>query len=200
MRPELGNIGARLRGVKKLFDLDERFREMDQFGDYREIISLPNPPIEDFASGRRRPQTSRGSATTPWRSCARGIPERFPTFVAAVSMTDVDGSVKEARRAVERARRRRHPDLHQYRRAGRSMIRPSSRSSPPWPSSTCRSGCIRPAPPPCRTTRPSRNRASRCGGASAGRTKPRWRWCGWCSTGCSTAIRSSRSSPITSAA
>ena len=49
--PKLGNIGARLRGVKKLFDLDERFREMDQFGDYREIISLPNPPIEDFATG-----------------------------------------------------------------------------------------------------------------------------------------------------
>ena len=26
--PRLGNIAARLRGVKKLFDLDERFREM----------------------------------------------------------------------------------------------------------------------------------------------------------------------------
>ncbi len=49
--PRLGNIGARLRGVKKLFDLDERFREMDQFGDYREIISLPNPPIEDIVAG-----------------------------------------------------------------------------------------------------------------------------------------------------
>ena len=36
--PRLGNIAARLRGVKKLFDLDERFREMDQFGDYREIL------------------------------------------------------------------------------------------------------------------------------------------------------------------
>ncbi len=49
--PRLGNIAARLRGVKKLFDLDERFREMDQFGDYRQIISLPNPPIEDLAAG-----------------------------------------------------------------------------------------------------------------------------------------------------
>ena len=49
--PSLGNIAARLRGVKKLFDLDERFREMDQFGDYREIVSLPNPPIEDLAAG-----------------------------------------------------------------------------------------------------------------------------------------------------
>ena len=49
--PRLGNIGARLRGVKKLFDLDARFSEMDEFGDYREIISLPNPPIEDLAQG-----------------------------------------------------------------------------------------------------------------------------------------------------
>ena len=48
--PRLGNIGARLRGVKKLFDLDERFREMDQFGDYRQVISLPNPPIEELAT------------------------------------------------------------------------------------------------------------------------------------------------------
>src|SRR2546430_14330194 len=50
--PRLGNIAARLRGVKKLFDLEERFREMDQFGDYREIIPLPNPPIEDLAAGQ----------------------------------------------------------------------------------------------------------------------------------------------------
>ena len=48
--PKLENIGKRLRGVNKLFDLDDRFREMDEFGDYRQIISLPNPAIEDIAS------------------------------------------------------------------------------------------------------------------------------------------------------
>ena len=47
--PNLENIGKRLRGVTKLFDLDARFKEMDEFGDYREIISLPNPAIEDIA-------------------------------------------------------------------------------------------------------------------------------------------------------
>src|SRR5260370_17458095 len=46
--PRLGNIAARLRGVKKLFGLDERFGGMGQFGDYREIISLPNPPLADL--------------------------------------------------------------------------------------------------------------------------------------------------------
>src|SRR5215510_6367684 len=97
--PRLGNIAARLRGVKKLFDLDERFREMDQFGDYREIISLPNPPIEDFATGDIGLNLARIGNDAMAELCAKH-PTRFPTFVAAVSMTDVEGSVKEARRAV----------------------------------------------------------------------------------------------------
>jgi uncharacterized protein len=98
--PRLGNIGARLRGVKKLFDLDERFREMDQFGDYREIISLPNPPIEDLAAGEIGLNLARIGNDAMAELCAKH-PDRFPTFVAALSMTDVDGSVKEARRAVK---------------------------------------------------------------------------------------------------
>ena len=45
--PKLGNMGKRLRSVRKLFDLDLRFKDMDEIGDdYRQIISLPNPPIE----------------------------------------------------------------------------------------------------------------------------------------------------------
>jgi predicted TIM-barrel fold metal-dependent hydrolase len=98
--PRLGNIGARLRGVKKLFDLDERFREMDKFGDYREIISLPNPPIEDLATGAVGLELARIGNDAMAELCARH-PQRFPSFVAAVSMTDVEGSVKEARRAVK---------------------------------------------------------------------------------------------------
>jgi uncharacterized protein len=97
--PRLGNIAARLRGVKKLFDLGERFREMDQFGDYRQIISLPNPPIEDFATGEIGLNLARIGNDAMAELCARH-PTRFPTFVAALSMTDVEGSVKEARRAV----------------------------------------------------------------------------------------------------
>src|ERR671937_1672251 len=98
--PRLGNIGARLRGVKKLFDLDERFREMDQFGDYREIISLPNPPIEDLATGAVGLELARIGNDAMAELCVRH-PQRFPTFVAALSLTDVEGSVKEARRAVK---------------------------------------------------------------------------------------------------
>src|SRR3989442_10425809 len=79
--PRLGNIGARLRGVKKLFDLDERFREMDKFGDYRQIVSLPNPPIEDLATGEAGLDLARIGNEAMAELCAR-YPQRFPTFVA----------------------------------------------------------------------------------------------------------------------
>src|SRR5436309_12936824 len=82
--PRLGNIGARLRGVKKLFDLEERFREMDQFGDYRQIISLPNPPIEDFASGDTGLSLSRTATDAMAELCAR-YPAPFTSRVAAPS-------------------------------------------------------------------------------------------------------------------
>src|SRR5262244_2200401 len=97
--PRLGNIAARLRGVKKLFDFNERFREMDQFGDYRQIISLPNPPIEEIAKSEAGLQLARIGNDAMAELCARH-PERFAGFVAAVSVTDVEGSVAEAARAV----------------------------------------------------------------------------------------------------
>jgi uncharacterized protein len=97
--PQLGNIGKRLRGIKKLFDLDERFREMDRFGDYQQIISLPNPPIEDIAQGETALTLARIGNDAMAEMCERHR-DRFASFVAAVALTDVAGSVTEARRAV----------------------------------------------------------------------------------------------------
>src|SRR5829696_7840905 len=95
--PKLGNIGARLRGVKKLFDLDARFREMDEFGDYREIISLPNPPIEDLVQGATAATLARVGNDAMAELCVRH-PKRFPTFVAAVALDDVEAAIVEANR------------------------------------------------------------------------------------------------------
>ncbi len=53
--PQLENLGKRMRQVTKLHDLDERFREMDNYGDYRQVISLPQPPIEDVSNLPRLP-------------------------------------------------------------------------------------------------------------------------------------------------
>ena len=92
--PKLGNMGKRLRSVRKLFDLDLRFKDMDAISkDYRQIISLPNPPIEDLVAGAAGLNLARIGNDAMAELCARH-PARFPTFVAAVSMTDVDGLKK----------------------------------------------------------------------------------------------------------
>jgi aminocarboxymuconate-semialdehyde decarboxylase len=96
--PKLENIGKRLRGVTKLFDLDARFREMDEFGDYRQIISLPNPAIEDIAKPDVGLALARIANDAMAEMC-RKHPKRFPAFAAAVCLTDIDGSIAEARRA-----------------------------------------------------------------------------------------------------
>jgi predicted TIM-barrel fold metal-dependent hydrolase len=98
--PKLGNMGKRLRAVRKLFDLDARFRDMDEIGEYRQIISLPNPPIEDFAEGEAAKNLARVANDSMAELCAKH-PDRFPAFAAAVSMHDVDFSIAEADRAIK---------------------------------------------------------------------------------------------------
>lgn len=98
--PQLENLGKRLRSVKKLFDLDERFREMDTLGDYRQVISLPNPPIEDIASPDAGLSLARIANDSMAELC-RKHPDRFPAFAAALCLTDIDGSLAEARRAID---------------------------------------------------------------------------------------------------
>src|SRR5688572_6963624 len=85
--PKLGNMGKRLRSVRKLFDLDARFRDMDEIGEYRQIISLPNPPIEDIADGKVAKNLARVANDSMAELCAKH-PDRFPAFAAAVSMHD----------------------------------------------------------------------------------------------------------------
>jgi aminocarboxymuconate-semialdehyde decarboxylase len=98
--PKLGNMGKRLRSVRKLFDLDARFRDMDEIGEYRQIISLPNPPIEDIADGAVAKNLARVANDSMAELCANH-PDRFPAFAAAVSMHDVDFSIAEAERAIK---------------------------------------------------------------------------------------------------
>jgi uncharacterized protein len=97
--PKLENIGARLRGVKKLFDLDLRFAEMDEIGEYAQVISLPNPPLEEIAGGAAAQQLAR-VANDAMAELVAQHPKRFPAFVAAVSLDNVDAALREAERAI----------------------------------------------------------------------------------------------------
>ena len=48
--PAVKDVGKRMRNIPMLVDLDVRFRVMDTFDDYHQVLSLPTPPIEVFAN------------------------------------------------------------------------------------------------------------------------------------------------------
>ena len=98
--PRLENLGKRMQSVRKLHDLDARFGEMDAYGDYCQIISLPNPPIEDISSPEVGPELSRIANDTMAELVAKH-PDRFPGFVAALSMHNMEATMAELHRAIK---------------------------------------------------------------------------------------------------
>jgi aminocarboxymuconate-semialdehyde decarboxylase len=98
--PQLENLGKRMRQVTKLHDLDERFREMDAYGDYRQIISLPQPPIEDVSTPETGPELAR-VANDSMAEMVASHPDRFPGFVAAMCLHNMDATMVELHRAID---------------------------------------------------------------------------------------------------
>ncbi len=92
------DIGKRVRNIQTLVDLEARFRVMDEFGDYRQIISLPLPPLETLAGPDQSPLLAR-VANDGMAELVQRYPERFPGFVAGLPMNNPEEAAKEAERA-----------------------------------------------------------------------------------------------------
>ncbi len=99
MSSDLGNIGKRIANMRFLHDLDDRFREMDSYGDYRQIISLPNPPLEDVTTPEQGAEVAK-IANDAMAELVHRHPDRFPAFVAAIPMHDMDAAMAELDRAI----------------------------------------------------------------------------------------------------
>src|SRR5262249_47406213 len=84
-----------------IVDLDERFRIMDRFGDYAQIISLAAPPIEALGPPAVAGEMAR-LANDGMAELVAKDPDRFPGFVGSLPMNDPAGAVTEARRAVDK--------------------------------------------------------------------------------------------------
>src|SRR4051812_32449330 len=94
------DVGKRSRGVPMLYDLDERFRVMDRFDDYQQILSLPTPPLEAMGTSAQAAELAR-LANDGMAELVAKHPDRFPGFVASVGFSDIDEAVRETTRAVE---------------------------------------------------------------------------------------------------
>jgi len=99
MSPALRNITRRLQSVKALYDLDVRFRDMDVVEDYRQVISLPNPSLEECASPAVGRELARVANDELAELCAKH-PDRFVGFVAGISLSDVGSALEEIDRAI----------------------------------------------------------------------------------------------------
>jgi len=82
-----------------LFDLDLRFRVMDRFGDYRQVISMASPPLEAFAGPEVTPGLAR-VANDAMAELVRRHPDRFPGFLACLPMNNPVEAEVELHRSV----------------------------------------------------------------------------------------------------
>jgi predicted TIM-barrel fold metal-dependent hydrolase len=98
--PDYKDIGKRMRNIPMLADLDVRFRVMDRFGEYEQVLSLPTPPLEAFAEMTDVADLAIAANDGMAELVAR-YPDRFPAFVASLPLNDPDAAVQELRRAVD---------------------------------------------------------------------------------------------------
>jgi len=88
------SLRKRVSGIPCLADMDIRFAQMDEFGDYRQIINIAAPPVEDLGSPRISKEMSR-IGNESMAELVRAHPDRFAGFMACVPMDDPEAAVAE---------------------------------------------------------------------------------------------------------
>ena len=98
--PNYQDMGKRSRNIPALFDLDLRFKMMDAFGEYCQIISIASPPIEVMAGPDVTPELSQIANDGMAELVAR-YPDRFPAFAASLPMNSPEHAALELQRSVK---------------------------------------------------------------------------------------------------
>jgi uncharacterized protein len=80
-------------------DLDARWRVMDRFGDYTQVLVLAVPPLEEVGPPAVAAHFAR-MANEEMASLVARHPDRFAGFAASVPLSDVEASLLEMDRAV----------------------------------------------------------------------------------------------------
>jgi aminocarboxymuconate-semialdehyde decarboxylase len=82
-----------------LIDLDARWRSVDPFGDYAQVLTLAVPPVDELGG----PGVARDLARSANDEVAELVskhPDRFAGFSAALPMNDADAAAEELSRAM----------------------------------------------------------------------------------------------------
>jgi predicted TIM-barrel fold metal-dependent hydrolase len=98
--PTCADMGKRSRDIPLLVDLEARFRLMDSFGDYRQVLSLASPPLEAYAGPEVAPLLAR-LANDGMAELVGRYPDRFPGFAASLPMNHPEAALAELDRAMQ---------------------------------------------------------------------------------------------------
>lgn len=93
------DIGKRMQNIPTIIDLDQRFRILDEFGDYSQVITLPLPPLEALASPEKSPQLAR-DGNNGLAALVKKHPDRFLGFAASLPMNNPKEAEREMSRAI----------------------------------------------------------------------------------------------------
>lgn len=85
--------------VPTLYDLDHRFRIMDEFDDLVQVLSLSSPPVENFTDPRRAAELSV-LANDEMAELVTKYPDRFVAAVACLPMNNMNAAMDEVDRAI----------------------------------------------------------------------------------------------------
>jgi predicted TIM-barrel fold metal-dependent hydrolase len=91
-------IKKRSIDIACMVNLDVRFRIMDRFTDYAQVVSLAAPPIEALGPANKSPELAQ-IANDGMAELVRKHPDRFPGFVGGLPMNNVEAAVQEIERA-----------------------------------------------------------------------------------------------------
>ena len=96
--PAVKEHGPWLRWDPVLYDLDARWRTLEPFDDYRQILVLAAPPLEELGTAEVTRDLAR-LANEEMAELVRSH-DRFIGFAASLPLNDVEASVEELERAV----------------------------------------------------------------------------------------------------
>jgi predicted TIM-barrel fold metal-dependent hydrolase len=93
------DIGKRVQNIQTIVDVDSRFRILDEFGDYVQVLTLPLPPLEILAGPDKSPhlavEGNDGLAELVQKH------DRFLGFAASLPMNNPDAALKEMERSLD---------------------------------------------------------------------------------------------------
>ena len=98
--PNEKDIHKRVRNVPSIVNLEERFRIMDLFDEYVQVICLGAPPIEGFGPPPISTEMAK-LANDGMAEFVQKYPNRFVGFIASPPMNDPDGLLQETNRAIK---------------------------------------------------------------------------------------------------